>query len=243
MCFTLRANPLLGLAFLLFQKQFRIERMTFSVPLRDQPLGSLATYWFSDYEAPERSFCKRFIKPSDRVCELGGCLGVVSMVVNRLLTVPSDHLVVEANPEMIGFLERNREKNKGSFRILHRAVGDGNDVEMLISSGILTSTRSHENHVQSMRVKGCTLAELQAKEGPFDTLIMDIEGAETQVILESDDWKAMRLIILEWHPSIITIENVTAGRKRLDEAGFRCVATKEGDCHIVEAWEKNHQPN
>ena len=41
------------------------------------------------------------------VLELGGCLGVISVVVNSRLTDPSRHVVVEANPKLIKYLEHN----------------------------------------------------------------------------------------------------------------------------------------
>jgi FkbM family methyltransferase len=241
MCFTLRANPLLGLAFRLIRRRFHLSGMTFEVPLEGISWRSLATYWFNDYEAPEREFCTRFIRPADRVCELGGCLGIVSMTINRRLDTPGTHLVVEANPALIPFLEKNRELNQGHFQVLQCAIGDGSPLPLDLSSGLLTSTRAVDGAATKIEmVPGCTVDSLFSEHGPFDVLVMDVEGAEAQVFLNQDQaWNLARLIIVEWHPSIIGLEIFVRAKSELIAAGFHCIASRPGNPHIVEAWEKN----
>ena len=238
-CLTLRANPLLGLAFLLFRRRFHLSGMQFAVPLKGQSWASLATYWFDDYEAPERAFCDRFIRPGDRVCELGGCLGIVSMTINRRLDQPATHLVIEANPQLIPMLEANRALNQGAYRVQHGAVGDGSALPLDVSQGLLKSMRARGEAPRVEIVPGCTVDALFAQHGPFDVLVMDVEGAEEQVLLgEGTAWRGVRLIILEWHPSIIGEDTFHRAQQALRDAGFDCVASQPGDPHIVEAWEK-----
>lgn len=238
-CLTLRANPLLGLAFLLFRRRFHLSGMQFAVPLKGQSWASLATYWFDDYEAPERAFCDRFIRPSDRVCELGGCLGIVSMTINRRLDQPATHLVIEANPQLIPLLEANRALNHGAYRVQHGAVGDGSALPLDVSQGLLKSMCARGEAPRVEIVPGCTVDTLFAQHGPFDVLVMDVEGAEEQVLLgEGTAWRGVRLIILEWHPSIIGEDAFHRAQQALRDAGFDCVASQPGDPHIVEAWEK-----
>ena len=238
MCLTLRANPLLGLAFRLFRGRFHLEGMRFEVPIAGQSLSSLATYWFDDYEAPEREFCTRYIRHTDRVCELGGCLGIVSMTINLRLRKTNDHIVIEANPALLPLLEKNRQLNHGGYRVLHRAVGDGQPVRLNLSSGLLTSTRSNE---EGVLVPGCTVNELFAEHGPFDVLVMNVEGAEEQVLLGAGRaWQSVRLIVLEWHPTLIGEDTFRQAQQLLRDSGFACVATRTGDPHIVEAWEKTN---
>lgn len=241
MCFTLRANPILGLAFRFIRRRFHLAGMTFEVPLEGMSWRSLATYWFSDYEAPEREFCTRFIRREDRVCELGGCLGVVSMTINRRLDTPEHHLVVEANPALIPFLAKNRELNQGRFQILQCAVGDGSPLPLDVSSGLLTSARAMGDASAKIEmVPGCTVDSLFSEYGPFNVLVMDVEGAEAQVFLgQGRAWNSVRLIIVEWHPAIIGQEIFERAQSELILAGFHCIASRPGSPHIVEAWEKN----
>lgn len=237
-CLTLRANPLLGFFFRFWRKSFRIEGMVFEVPLVGQPWHSLATYWFDDYEKPEREFCRNLIRCDDRICELGGCLGVVSMVINRRLGTPNLHLVVEANPNLIPLIERNRSRNGGQFTLLHAAAGNGDALEMDLGSGLLTSSGLADARDRTA-VQGVTLDELWHLHGPFNVLVMDIEGAEKMVLQECfDSWKSCRLIIVEWHPSLISQESVDEACERLQRHGFQRVDRRAGCLHVVEAWQR-----
>ena len=234
---TLRANPILGLGFRTFQKHFKIDGMTFEVPLEQQSLSSLASYWFKDYELAERNFINAYIRPSDKVCELGGCLGVVSMTINRLLQDPKTHLVVEANPALIHFLERNRKRNNGDFQIRHCAVGGNKPLQFSVSGNILTNRVANEVSQETVIVEALPLSALISEYGSFDVLVMDIEGSEKYVILSDDEsWKAMRLIILEWHPSIMGQKNFEKAQEKMSSAGFECLASEKGQTHIVEVW-------
>ena len=238
LCFTLRANPLLGLAFLVLRREFRIEGMRFTVPLAHQSWSSLATYWFDDYEKPEREFCSEFIQAEDTVCELGGCLGIVSMVINRRLQNPSRHLVVEANPALIPWIHTNRDRNGGGFHILHAAAGNGEALRFNGATGMLTGREADEPS-EGVLVEGKSLSELWQSFGPFTVLVMDIEGAERSVFTGRDEhWKDCHLIVVEWHPSLITEAAVAECRDRLVSAGFRCVGTRSGSLHVVEAWRR-----
>lgn len=49
------------------------------------------------YELPGRVLAKRYLSPMATVLELGGCIGVVSCVINRVLQQPRRHVVVEGN--------------------------------------------------------------------------------------------------------------------------------------------------
>jgi len=239
LCLTLRANPLLGIAFRLWRRRFHLDGMSFEVPLEGEAPSSLATYWFNDYEAPEREFCAQFIRPADRVCELGGCLGIVSMTINRRLASPEQHLVVEANPLLIPFLEKNRELNQGHFRVLHAAVGDGSPLALDVSQGVLNGTRAAGGApARTEIVPGCTVDSLFVTYGSFDVLVMDVEGAEQQV-LRGEAWRSVRLIIVEWHPTLIGQQAFEQAQDALCSAGFRCIVSRQGSPHIVEAWEQS----
>ena len=65
---------------------------------------------------------------------------------------------------------------------------------------------------QSVNVPGLTLAEVQKKHDlTFDTLIMDIEGAECDLLKEIEPYLGQfDLLIFEQHPSILS-------REQLDE--------------------------
>ena len=68
-------------------------------PLAELPNTSMKLELLSgQYEKPEREAVLRYLQPDWGVIELGGCIGVVSCITNKLLKNPENHLVLEVNP-------------------------------------------------------------------------------------------------------------------------------------------------
>jgi FkbM family methyltransferase len=235
---TLRANPLLGLAFRLTGRRLQSDGLSFQVPTKNSRWSELATYWFDTYENSERALAARYIRPEERVLELGGCLGVVSCSINRLLENPNRHVVVEANPELLAYLYKNRRRNKAQFVIEHAVVGVHGAQAVARLDGTLTSSFTSVTEVpRADMIVTRSLAELCAKHGDFTCLVMDIEGAEYGVLTgEREAWEGMRLVILELHPTLLGAEHTQACRDVLRAAGLECRASIPGGSHVVEAW-------
>src|SRR5712671_5551015 len=116
-------QPLQGLIFDLKGGRFHADDCTFVIPKDLTTRTFRACFWHGSYEKEERELITRWVRPADRVLELGACLGIVSCVTNKLLADKSRHVVVEANPFCIPTLRHNKELNQSGFRIEHCAVG------------------------------------------------------------------------------------------------------------------------
>src|SRR5580692_1992408 len=101
-------QPLMGLVFDLKGGRFRADGCTFAIPKDVTTMKYRACFLQGTYEHEERELIRQWIKPTDRVIELGACLGIVSCVTNKLLADKSRHVVVEANPFCIPSLYRNK---------------------------------------------------------------------------------------------------------------------------------------
>ena len=144
------------------------------------------------------------------VLELGGCLGVVSVVVNSRLTDPSKHVVVEANPKLIKYLEHNRDTNNCSFSIVNGMLTTDPENNLFYSYKKLVAGSAHrmddskETNKTEHIVDTYTISDIEAKHNlQFDLLIMDIEGGEFQFIKEFTDLK-FKYILVELHDFIMT---------------------------------------
>src|ERR1035437_7229193 len=111
-----------GLYFDFFLGRYCTEGMTFEIPRARTDLAMRGKFTADTYELPERVLTKRHLPPTSTVLELGGCIGVVSCVVNRVLQHPSRHVVVEGNSAIIPTLQRNRDLNGCVFQIEHGVV-------------------------------------------------------------------------------------------------------------------------
>ena len=80
------------------------------------------------YELPERILISRHLPKDSRILELGGCLGIVSCILNEKISDPTQHVVIESNPLMIPYLELNRDSNGCAFSIVSGVVSKKREV-------------------------------------------------------------------------------------------------------------------
>lgn len=176
------------------------------------------------YEREERRHLKKYLDPQACVLELGGCLGVVSCITNRMLQNPENHVVVEANPELIKHLERNKNHTGSAFAIEHCIVSSKPEVTFFLGDSILGSS-ARRRSPKEVTVRGKTVAELErAHHVRFDTLIMDIEGAELEFLRENRDWlRQLHTVITEIHdhPDYLTKEEVAECKTIFEQAGLQ----------------------
>ena len=84
-------------------------------------------------------------------------------------------------------------------------------------------------------VKCLSFDQIQSKYSiSFDTLIMDIEGAEYDVLMEIN-YDKLKLIIVEFHPNIIGNIKILELKKILEDNSF---ILKESLAN-VDVWKKN----
>ena len=230
--------PVLGLWFDLTGGRYRTEGCEFIIPTDVTTRSYRACFLGDSYEREERDLIRRYLRPTDRVLELGACLGVVSCVTNTLLADRSAHVVVEGNPMLIGALHRNRNLNGCGFLIENCAVSARRDTEMYLHPVWVVGATEQRKVGTPVRVPGRSIAELVERYGPFSTLIMDIEGSELDALQDPRlVLKDFRLIILELHPWATGEDGAETCRRILREAGFKPVDTA-GD---TEAWVNEDQ--
>jgi FkbM family methyltransferase len=215
------AKTTAGLYFDVFRRRYDAEGMTFSVPREQTTLSLRGKFVVDTYELPERILVKRHLRRDARVLELGGCIGVLSCVINRCLDNPSSHVVIEANPNLIPFLERNRDANQASFRVENCVVSQAATTNIAISRDMDSSTTGGKG----LPVRTATLEELEAKYSlTFDAIVMDIEGGEASFIAENiDRLRRIEFLMVEFHPDILGERSVDQLRSALKAVGLEKV--------------------
>jgi FkbM family methyltransferase len=159
--------------------------------------------------------------------ELGGGLGVTACLTNRRLAHPSNHIVVEPNPTLIGVLEKHRQWNGCRFEIVHGAMDySGADVVHLNVHRDFISAIVGVDDGQTSPVPAMTLATLLGRRRfTHGTLICDIEGVEVALVEREGDVlrEAFTTLFIEIHPW--TRQDYAAMFARLRAAGFLPIAT------------------
>jgi FkbM family methyltransferase len=215
-------HPIQGLIFDMSGGRFKADGCTFVIP-KDQTTRAFRAVFLSDsYEANERSLVREFVRPTDSVIELGGCLGIVSCLTNKRLADKTRHLVVEGNPFCISTLHRNRDINGCGFLIENCAVSNQCDATFYLHPAYIDGGATQRETNRPVRVPARSLTELDTRYGPFTTLVIDVEGAELDVFQHSrDQLRRYRLIIAELHAWAIGEEGVKQCQAILAEAGLR----------------------
>jgi FkbM family methyltransferase len=226
-------RPVIGFGFDLTGAVYRVDKCRFEIPVDLTDRNYRSAFVFGEYESGERKLIRQFLRADDRVIELGGCIGVLSCLVNTRLKSPTHHLVVEANPELIPILRRHRELNRACFEIQQCAVSTEPEVTFSVHRFMTHSGIFDQSGMRRIRVPGRSLAALHASHGPFNVLMIDIEGSELDVLRTSSDLlKEYRLVLIELHQEQLGIDGLEECRKILTSAGLQ----RSASIQSVEAW-------
>ena len=168
-------------------------------------------------EFPEQKMAVRFLRPEDRVLEIGGNVGRNSLIIASIVGQNS-LVVLESDPDIAKQLEENRNANGMTFPIEASALS----ARPLIQRGwdTIVSDTVPEGF---KRVQTITLKELNAKwKLPFTSLVLDCEGAFYYILLDMPE-------ILDGITTIIMENDYydTSHKEYIDTTltakGFRCI--------------------
>ena len=178
------------------------------------------------YENFERRAVQEHVRPEYPVVELGGCIGVVACITNRLLMDRRSHVVVEASPSVIPILQQNRDRNHCEFEILNRAIAYDQPAITFAETTNYWGNALRTTNSESMVTVGTTrLRDIVTERGYGSfTLICDIEGHEYDLIRhEADVLQKAHTIILETHARLIGEAKTQELLERLKEIGFSMI--------------------
>jgi FkbM family methyltransferase len=229
-------RPIFGFGFDLAGSIYRVDGCEFEIPGHLTDRNYRSAFVFDEYESAERKLVHRFLRPDDCVIELGGCIGILSCLVNSRLKSPGNHLVVEANPELIPMLSRHRAINGAGFRIEECAVSSEPEVNFAVHRLMTHGSLLAQPDARFIKVHGRSLADLHYSHGPFNTLLIDVEGSELEVLKNSRHLlRDYRLVIIELHHDLLGAEGVATCRRILTSVGLRSSAVIKS----VEAWSRS----
>lgn len=214
-----------GAYFTMMKKdRIRLDNVEILVPYEVTDVRLRGQFQINAYERRERRYLKEYLRADATVLELGGCLGVVSCVANKLLRYPERHVVVEANPNLLQYIEANRAHNHCGFKIEHCMVSSQPVNAFYVGPTILESSNLRQWN-ERVEVPGKTIAQLEEENRlHFDTLIMDIEGGELPLLRENRNWlKQLHTLFMEFHPydDMLSPEEVQECRQIVEDAGLK----------------------
>lgn len=216
-------NTIIGALFTLIHKYYVIDNFRFIYPKNLTSLGFRSRFYFDVYESDERYLIKKHIHKNDRVLEVGGCIGIVSCLINKILENPYSHVVVEGNPHLLSTLYKNKHINQCGFIIENCIIGNTRYSDFYIHDLIVGGSADRQTS-DKIEVVTRSFQELIVKHGLFSTLIMDIEGGEYDLIINNTvEIMMFDKVIAEIHDFIIGEEKANLIRLTLKNLGFNQV--------------------
>lgn len=172
------------------------------------------------YEAHERKLARQLLRPGDRVLEIGAGIGFISLLCARICGA-ENVLSYEANLSLEPVIRGNYALNGLRPDLRMRAITvDGRPVTFFRSDNIVSSsTTDRGNDAERMTVESDRFEDVIAEHGP-DVVIMDVEGAETDLLTNSR-LAGVKHIVVEIHPHITGDEPVSKMLSHLKEHQFR----------------------
>ena len=136
-------------------------------------------------EYEEQLMCLKYIKPDDKVLEIGGNIGRVSCILSCILKDENKQLVVlESNKDFIPQIKENKDKNNFKFNIESSALS----YQRLFQRGWVTFTESELQNTHGLKqVDTINYKELESKYNiTFNTLVVDCEGALYHILKDNE---------------------------------------------------------
>ena len=185
---------------------FEYHGLSVSVP-REAGLSAMNALLRGKYEREEAELISRHLPPDLPVVELGGSLGVVSRLIRSRLSAGTQHLIVEANADLVPICRANAGEGQGASRVVHAALyHDGPVARFRVGADVHASALDASGGAGGVReVPAVTLAALLKELGEPEAfvLVSDIEGAEYALFdREADALRRAQLAIIEIHPKV-----------------------------------------
>ena len=150
-------------------------------------------------ELPEQKMAVKYLSGNEKVLEIGGNIGRNSLIISSILGKVRQHnlVVLECNMEIYNQLVENRDLNKMAFHIENSALSK----RPLIQKGWDTMVADSASSVPDgfTSVNCISYDELMQKYAvPFDTLVLDCEGAFYYILQDMPEiLQNVKLIIME----------------------------------------------
>jgi FkbM family methyltransferase len=144
------------------------------------------------YEAIERSTVPKILRPGDRVLEVGGAIGVVSMAAARVVGA-GNVMSFEANPNLIEHARRNFELNalqvNARCAVLQNRVdwgGPNQTLPFYVHKDFWASSLATKPGTVSVICVPTLCLEAEAQAFRANVLVCDIEGGEIDLLTLAD---------------------------------------------------------
>jgi len=132
----------------------------------------------------EESKIVNYLRDDSIVLELGGCIGYLSCLMNKVIN--NEHFVLEANPKLISTLKKNKKINGCDFKIINSVLIEDENIKTvkfnidnrsILGSSIEVLPKGRL--LEEVILPTITIDQIERNNNiNFNVLVCDIEGSE-----------------------------------------------------------------
>ena len=204
-------------------KQIKIDGVWISTAKDDLPKRLRSLLFKGGYEGYERELIRRVLRPDSTVLEVGTGIGLISLIA-RSICKEGKVRSYEANPRLEPLIRKNYALNGLEPDLIMKAISTtAEPIEFFIDDNVLSSSSVDRNlPTKAVSVPSERLDDALEQLKP-DTLIMDVEGAETD-LLSTSTLSGIKTIIVELHPHIVGEQATEDLKTELTNKGFQLIS-------------------
>lgn len=204
-------------------EKIQIDGVWVSTSKKDLPKRLRSLLFKGGYEGYERELIKRVVKSDSIVLEIGTGIGLISLIARSICTNGKVRSY-EANPLLEELIRSNYALNDQVPDLVMKAITThGKPIEFFVDHNILSSSTLDRNiSSRPISVESERLDDAISDFSP-DTIIMDVEGAETDILGHSE-LEGITTMIVELHPHIVGDEAISALKENLEQKAFNLIS-------------------
>ena len=225
-----------GIYFTYFMKTYKQNGLNIHIPLELTNFIFRGRFALNRYEVQEAKYISKYLPSNSKVLELGSCIGYISCLINQVLINKENHVTLEANPNLIKWIKKNRDINNCSFHIENSIISAESENIFYIHDLIVGGSNKRKTP-NKRKIDGVSIDFLEKKyDIEFDTLIMDIEGGELDLLRDNKQKISMfKRVFFEVHSfnGTLTKEEGFECESILTDLGFNLIV-RDGNFQIWE---------
>jgi hypothetical protein len=178
------------------------------------------------HERPEQEILAKFLPADSTVLELGAGQGCTAIVIDKMLSNPTQHVVIDPSKYSIDSTSNHRSQTNSQFQLLHGFLAKNRKFQEDLWADCKLVPNFSLEHCKSL-----------VQKGSFDVLSVDCEGAFLGVCQDYPELlQEAKLIVIEMDGDK---NNCDATRELLKQNNFMCVHSQ---CHPFYGWSEWTDP-
>lgn len=223
--YLIHRNFLFGFFFYKFIKKFKLtikkKKIVFDIP-KLKNMSHYSGFFFKTYEINDLFLLKKWLTTHDKTFIIGGGIGVTS--VCSYLMSSNKIIVSEINQKILSILRHNLDYNSVEYELIKQNISFNKEKSknFFFSKNFLeTSSTKIEGAVNNEKVENISIdIILKSFKSDFNTLVLDCEGYEYDIITNINLLPNVKKIFVELHPKILGEDKMNLLVKTLDKNSY-----------------------